>query len=230
MEGKGTEMRKTIFLVFLLLIALWPVSGLAGEDVGSLMQKMQEKYSGLEAATASYTRDVITRSMSMMGMQTSGDLATGRLFFQLPHFIRMEQETPTHEILVSDGVVLLWYLPEKKTLYKYPAEKFGKELTVLRDLFRGLNNVRKRFRVELLEKTKTSAFRLKLTPDPPWEQVDYLIVSLSSTLEIQGLDIHNPFGGITRFTIKGLKSAGPFKRDFFKLEVPEGTKVIQEQQ
>jgi outer membrane lipoprotein-sorting protein len=229
MEGKGTEMRRPIFLVFLLFVVSWPVSGLAGEDVGPLMRKIQEKYAGLEAATASYTRDVITRSMSMMGMQTSGDLATGRLFFQLPHFIRMEQETPTHEILVSDGAVLLWYLPEKKTLYKYPAEKFGKELTVLRDLFQGLNKVERRFHVDLLEKTKDGAFRLKLTPDPPWEQVDYLIVSLSSTLEIQGLDIHNPFGGVTRFTIKGLKAAGPFKKDFFKLQVPEDTNVIQEQ-
>ncbi len=221
-------MRRTIYLFFLIVVLSLPASASAEEDANSLMAKIQEKYGHLEAATASYTRDVITRSMSMMGMQTSGDLATGRLFFQVPHFIRMDQQTPTHEILVSDGTVLLWYLPAKKTLYKYPAEKFGKELFVLRDLFRGLDNAEKRFHIALLENTKPGMLQLKLTPNPPWEQVDYLIVSFSSTLEIQGLEIHNLLGSITRFTIKGLKAAGPFDKGFFKLQVPENTKVIQE--
>jgi len=141
----------------------------------------------------------------------------------------MEQEAPSHEILVSGGAVLLWYVPEKKTLYKYPAEKFGKELSVLRDLFRGLEKAEKRFHIELLEPTRDSAFQLKLTPAPPWEQVDYLVVSFSRALEIKGLEIHNLLGSVTRFTIEGLKAAGPFKKGFFHLQVPEGTEVIEEQ-
>ncbi|MBW2096014.1 MAG: outer membrane lipoprotein carrier protein LolA [Deltaproteobacteria bacterium] len=221
-------MQRTIYLLSLIVVLSLPVSAPAGEDVHSLMAKIQEKYKHLEAADASYTRDVITRSMSMMGMQTSGDLATGKLFFQFPHFIRMEQQTPTHEILVSDGDVLLWYVPAKKTLYKYPAEKFGKELTVLRDLFRGLDKAEKQFHIALLEPAKDRSFQLKLTPDPPWEQVDYLVISFSRSLDIQGLEIHNLLGSITRFTIEGLKAAGPFKKDFFKLHVPDDVKVIEE--
>ena len=220
-------MQRIISHFFLIIVLSLPLPALAGEDVHSLMGKIQGKYNQLEAASASYTRDVITRSMSMMGMKTSGDLATGKLFFQFPHFIRMEQETPTHEILVSDGAVLLWYLPREKTLYKYPAKKFGKELTVLRDLFRGLNNAEKRFHIALLEPTKDSTFRLKLTPDPPWEQVDYLVASFSRTLAIKGLEIHNFLGTVTRFTINNLKPAGPFANDFFKLQVPENTKIIE---
>lgn len=221
-------MRRAMYLLFLIVLLSLPVSALAGEDVSSLMAKIQEKYHHLEAASASYTRDVITRSMSMMGMQTSGDLATGMLFFQFPLSIRMEQKTPHHEILVSDGTVLLWYLPDKKILYKYPAEKFGKELTVLRDLFRGLDQAEKRFHMELLEPAKDSSLQLKLTPYPPWEQVDYLVVSFSRELDIKGLEIHNLLGSVTRFTIEGLKAAGPFKKGFFHLQVPEDTKVIQE--
>jgi len=221
-------MRRVISLLSLILILSLPVSAKAGEDIYSLMARIQEKYRHLEAASASYTRDVITRTMSMMGMQTSGDLATGKLFFQFPHFIRMEQLTPTHEILVSDGQVLQWYVPAKKALYKYPAEKFGKELTVLRDLFRGLDKAAKQFHIVLMEPAKDGSFRLKLTPDPPWEQVDYLIVSFSRALDIRGLEIHNLLGGFTRFTIAGLKAAGPFKKNFFKLHVPADTKVIQD--
>lgn len=221
---------RRVFSLFSLILALsLPVSAPAGEEVSSLMAKIQEKYRHLEAASASYTRDVITRSMSMMGMQTSGDLATGRLFFQFPLSLRMEQETPSHEILVSDGEVLLWYVPDKKTLYKYPAEKFGKELTVLRDLFGGLDNAEKKFHITLLDSPKDETVRLKLTPVPPWEQVDHLVVSFSRDLDIKGLEIHNLFGSITRFTIEGMKTADPFEKGFFKLHVPEDTKVIQEQ-
>ena len=222
-------MRRTIFLLSLLLVFSLAPLARADEDVHSLMVKIQEKYGRLDAASASYTRDVITRSMSMMGMKTSGDLAKGKLFFQFPLSIRMEQETPHHETLLSDGAVLLWYVPDKKTLYKYPADKFGKELSVLRDLFRGLEKAEKRFHIDLMEPAEGNAFRLKLTPTPPWEQVDYLVVLLSRKVNIKGLEIHNILGSITRFTIEGLKAAGPFKKNFFKLQVPDDVKIVEEQ-
>jgi len=228
MEGKETDMRRSIPLLFLALVLCFSVPALAQKDVNTLIKKMQEKYAHLNGASASYTREVITRTMSMMGGQVSGDLATGLLFFQSPHYMRMEQKVPDHEILITNGDTLWWYLPDKKTVYKYPAEKFGKELTLLSDIFHGLEKVEKRFHIVLLGRTKTNGFRLKLTPNPPWEQVDHLVLCLSPELDIKVLEIHNLLGSITRFTIKGLKAAGPFGKDFFHLQVPEGVKIIEE--
>jgi len=200
----------------------------AQQDAGTLINRMQEKYGALKAASAPYTREVISRSTAMMGGKVTGDLASGRLFFQAPHFMRMEQEDPTHEILVTDGHTLWWYLPDKKTAYRYPADKFGKELTVLGDLFQGLKSVEKRFQIAQMGPGKTDGFRLKLTPTPPWEQVDHLVLGLSRSFDIQFLEIHNLLGSVTRFTIQGLKPAGPFGQGFFKLQVPEDVKVIEE--
>ncbi|MFZ0450196.1 MAG: outer membrane lipoprotein carrier protein LolA [Desulfatiglandaceae bacterium] len=218
--------RSPFIAIALLLCFTSPAS--ARQDVGTLITKMQEKYGGLKGASAPYTREVISRSMVMMGGKVSGDLASGRLFFQAPHFMRMDQEEPTHETLVTDGHTLWWYLPDKKTAYKYPAEKFGKELNLLGDLFQGLKGVEKRFQITLLEPGKANTFRLKLTPTPAWEQVDHLVLGLSRSFDIQLLEIHNLLGSVTRFTIKDLKPAGPFKQGFFKLQVPEDVKVIEE--
>jgi outer membrane lipoprotein-sorting protein len=228
MDGKESDMRRVLCFLFLITALTLPVSVRAGEDADSVMARMQVKYRHLEAASASYTRDVITRSMSMMGMQTSGDLATGHLFFQFPHFIRMEQEKPTHEILVSDGVSLLWYVPDKKTLYQYPAEKFGRELSVFKDLFRGLDTAEKKFHTALMTPADPKDFLLKLTPDPPWDQIDYLVVALSRTLDIKTLEIHNLLGSVTRFSLTDVKPTDPFQKDFFKLRVPDDTQIIRE--
>jgi len=221
-------MRRWLPFILPALLLCFTSPAPAQQDAATLISKMQEKYGVLKGASAPYTREVISRSMAMMGGKVSGDLASGRLFFQAPHFMRMEQEDPTHEILVTDGHTLWWYLPDKKTAYRYPADKFGKELTVLGDLFQGLKSVEKRFQIVLLEPGEQKGFRLKLIPTPPWEQVDHLVLRLSPSFDIQGLKIHNLLGSVTRFTIKGLKPAGPFEPGFFKLKVPEDVKVIEE--
>jgi outer membrane lipoprotein-sorting protein len=221
-------MSRCLPFVALSLLLCFASPAPAQQDVGTLISKMQKKYGGLKGASAPYTREVISHSMAMMGGNVTGDLASGRLFFQAPHFMRMEQEEPTHETLVTDGHTLWWYVPDKKTAYRYPAEKFGKELTLLGDLFQGLKSVENRFQIVLLEPDKANAFRLKLIPTPPWEQVDHLVVGLSQSFDIQLLEIHNLLGSVTRFTIQGLKPAGPFGQGFFKLQVPEDVKVIEE--
>ena len=76
-----------------------------------MIGKMQQKYQGLKGATAPYSREVISRAMVMMGGKVTGDLAKGELFFQPPHFMRMEQKEPTHESLVTDGQTLWWNIP-----------------------------------------------------------------------------------------------------------------------
>jgi outer membrane lipoprotein-sorting protein len=230
MEKTGnSDMSRRLPFIAIALLLCFTSPASARQDVTTLIGKMQEKYGGLKGASAPYTREVISHSMAMMGGKVSGDLASGRLFFQAPHFMRLDQEEPTHETLVTDGHTLWWYVPDQKTVYRYPAEKFGKELTLLADIFQGLKTVEKRFQITLLEPDKANAFRLKLTPTPPWEQVDYLVLGLSPSFDIRLLEIHNLLGSVTRFTIQGLKPAGPFEQGFFKLKVPEGVKIIEEE-
>lgn len=66
-------------------------------------------------------------------------------------------------------------------------------------------------------------------PDPPWEQVDRVIVKTSSHFEIRSVEIRNTIGGITRFILSEARETSSFPADFFHLEVPRGVKVVREQ-
>lgn len=221
-------MRRVIPLFCLAAILCFAGPAPAREDVPALLKQMQRKYAHLNGAAMSYTREVITRAMSMMGSQMHGDLAAGRIYFQSPRLMRLEQESPTHEIVISDGQTLWWYVPKKKCVYKYPSQKFGKELSLLSDLFRGLQKAEDHFQITLLGRTKDNGFRLKLIPNPPWEEIDHIILIVSRELDIRVIEIHNIMGSVTRFNIKDFRAAGPFEKGFFKMRVPKGVKVIQE--
>lgn len=221
-------MRRAITLFCLAAVLSLAGPAFAQEDVSGLLKQMQQKYAHLNGAAMSYTREVITRAMSMMGSQMHGDIASGKIYFQPPRLMRMEQESPTRETVISDGQTLWWYIPRKKCVYKYPSQKFGKELSLLSDLFRGLQKAEDHFQITLLGRTKENGFRLKLIPTPPWEQIDHIILIVSQGLDIQVIEIHNLMGSVTRFNIKNFRAAGPFEKGFFKMQVPNGVKVIQE--
>ncbi len=174
-----------------------------------------------------YSREVITRTMAMLGNQVKGDLATGRIYFKSPHFLRLDQETPEPETIIADSDTLWWYIPQKKCAYKYPSKKFGKELDLLGEIFRGINRIRDRFQVTLSGDQKQGEYQLELKPDPPWEEISRVTLTLTPRHYIRVMDIHNQLGSITRFKLEGLKEE-KFNKDFFRFIVPDGVRLIEE--
>jgi outer membrane lipoprotein-sorting protein len=109
-----------------------------------ILDGIQKRYSHLAGCRISYTREVITRSMSMLGNKLKGDTATGDIFFAPPCLIRLEQKTPRREIIAGNENTIWWYIPEKSCVYIYPSNRFGKELSLLSDIFSGLVDVNKK--------------------------------------------------------------------------------------
>ena len=61
-------MRKAItILPFLMLLLSGPA--VAGDDLSKILEVIRGKYGHLPGLTIDYTREVVTRSMSMMGNQ-----------------------------------------------------------------------------------------------------------------------------------------------------------------
>ena len=217
-----------LLIILHIVLSLFVCPAFAGNDLSDILDSIQNKYGHLPGLSVAYSREVITRSMSMLGSQVKGDLATGKIYFKPSHYMRLEQETPRSETIIYNGVTLWWFVPDKKCVYKYPAKKFGQELKFLSNVFGGLGKAGESFKISIIDQKDTGEFLVKLRPDPPWENIDYMVLTLTSNNDIQGVDIHNQLGGITRFKLKKLTPKEKFEKGFFQFVVPKGVRLVEQ--
>jgi outer membrane lipoprotein-sorting protein len=215
------------FFVLLSWMGAGPCYG--GDQLIKILEGIRNNYGTLSGLTLRYEREIITKSMAMMGDAVKSDPAAGQLHYMPPYFLKVEQETPNHEILTTDGITLWWYIPQKNQVHRYPTERLGPELRLLSDVFQGLKGVEEGFVVSLREEEAGKPLRLELTPSPPWPditRIDLHVIPPDYTLE--KVEIFNIMGGLTRFKLDGAIKQQSFKEDFFRLEIPEGARIIED--
>ena len=217
-------MKKAIIVFFVLLIM---IQGRAfGDDkLSAIVEGIQKEYKDLPGLTIKYTREIITRTMSILGEEAKGDLATGTIYLKPPGYLKLEQETPESETVLVSGETIWWYVPKKMTVYRYPSQEFGKELRLLSDIFGGLMKVEEKFQIEMLPGDDTDESFISLRPEPPWQEVDHVVLKVTPGYSIVGVDIYNQLGGITRFKIAETVRTDAFTEGFFDFTVPEGVQV-----
>jgi outer membrane lipoprotein carrier protein len=216
----------TILLLFLIIGG----SSVHGQELSQILDGIQKRYGHLPGLTLHYSREVITKSMAMMGGKVKGDLATGRIHLKPPYFLKLEQETPKKEAIITDGETLWWYIPDENVVHEYPARKFGRELRLLSDIFRGLSQVEKSFQVLLVGQDQEGSAQIRLIPTTTWEEVESVEVTVTKAYEIRTVEIFNPLGTRTRFVLTEPHVEESFPKDFFQFSVPKGAKVIREQE
>ncbi len=213
-------------LLFLTIVYL-PNLVLADQQLAQILDGVQMTYSQLPGLSIPYEREVITRSMALLGGGANRDLATGQLYFKPPSFVKIQQETPNLETMYSEGPVLWYYVPHKNEAYKYPLPDF---VQLLSDIFQGLRDLEEKFDIVLLGVSKEGRCELKLTPNPPWPSIQHLELTISQmAYTIQKLEIYDSAGGTTRFTLGDLQVEDSFPEDFFRFYVPEGVDIIEEE-
>jgi outer membrane lipoprotein-sorting protein len=217
-----------VFITVFLLSFLFLRPAFANGDLPDILEGIRKNYGTLPGLTLSYSREVITRSMTMLGDQVKGDLATGRMFFKPPHFLKLSQETPKPEIVISDEDTLWWYIAEQNRVYKYSAKEFGKELRLLSDIFRGLIQVEERFQVALLHPNELGEYQIELKPKLPWQNIDRVILAVTADHDIRIVGIHYQLGSVTLFTLRDIKAKQDFEMEFFDFVVPKGAKIVEE--
>ena len=218
-------MRKILLLIPALIVLVHsPVS--AEDALSSILQGIKGHYGHTSGLSVPYTREVITRSMSMLGAQAKGDLASGIIHFKSPHFLRLDQEKPGYEIIIANDNILWWYIPDKKEAHRYRAKDFGRELRLLSDIFSGLAEVKESFRVQLQEKDEKRDTKMVLVPDPPWQEIDRIAITVSPEHEIRSVRIFNALGSVTRFNLGNFTIGKTFEKGFFEFVAPPGVKII----
>ncbi|MGD8230208.1 MAG: outer membrane lipoprotein carrier protein LolA [Desulfobacteraceae bacterium] len=216
---------------FLLLFFLWP-AGLAAAEIklSEILAGVQKRYGDLPGLSIPYKREIITQSMALLGGSMEADMASGQIHFKPPRFLKVQQDTPKPETIISDGDTLWWYLPHKSQVYRYPSHQLGKEIQLLNDIFQGLRAVEESFDVMLMGLDEKGAYQLKLIPNPSWAEIHHIILSVSQEdCTIRKVGIHNQIGGITRFILGDLSVKKKFPENFFRFVAPEGVKVIQQE-
>lgn len=188
----------------------------AGDSLSTILEGVRGKYCSAPGLGMDYRREVITRSMSMLGTAVKGDVAEGRIYYRSPYNLRVEQETPRKEILVTNGETLWWHIPDERITHHYPFEQYGRELRVLGDIFRGLVKVEDSFQVKVVTHDPQAGSAIELRPDPAWEQIDHIRVDISPGFDISRVEIHSVLGTITRFHLKGIRPQASFPQGFFQ--------------
>ena len=215
-----------IILVSVFLMHSSPV--MANDQLSEIIKGIRKRYGNLPGFAVTYSREIISRTMVMLGESQKTDLATGRIYFKPPHFLKVQQETPRPETVTTDGDILWWYIPQKGVVYRYPSHKLGKELQVLCDIFNGLRAVEESFHVVLGDMSGKGKYQLKLTPDPPWPDIDHIDITVAQgDYHILTVEIHNYIGGITRFILGDFTKKEKLEPDFFSFVAPEGVRVIE---
>jgi len=215
-------------MIICLWLLLFPGTLQAEAGLDEILEGIRKNYGDLLGFTVSYKREVITKTMAMLGEEVKGDLATGNMFFKPPGFLRLEQETPKQESVFYNEETLWWYIPYQKRAYKYSAQEFGKELRLLNDIFRGLIRVDDRFHVSLRNPNDLGEYQIELVPQPVWQNIDRVILTLTHENTIRIVSIKYQLGATTIFTLNTMIEKDDFENNFFNFTVPEGVLVVEE--
>ncbi|MBN1626684.1 MAG: outer membrane lipoprotein carrier protein LolA [Deltaproteobacteria bacterium] len=200
----------------------------AGEDdrLSVVLEGILKRYGEFKGMSVSYKREIITKSMAMLGDEAASDTATGTIIFTPPHCLAIQQETPGRETVTTDGEILWYYIETTKTVYEYPAESLGREIRLLSDIFSGLSNVCDSFDIELEENEEYS---LKLVPNPLWDDMDHIVLLVErGTYNIRVVEIYDLLGGITRFRLERPSTRNDLKKDDFIFKAPSGVETVKE--
>jgi outer membrane lipoprotein-sorting protein len=215
--------------MFFFIVLFMPLSqGMGEQQLSQVLGGIKNRYGQLTGLSVPYEREVLTKSMAMLGDQMKTDVASGKFFFKPPRFLKVEQETPTKEEIITDGELLWWYIPEKKQAHRIPSSKLARELQLLADIFQGLRGVEESFVVVLVSEDEKD-ITLELTPNPPWPDVHHINLLIHPKDYLIGkVEVYNIMGGLTRFTLGKVTEQKKFKQDFFSFVPPEGVRVLEE--
>lgn len=211
-------------ILFLLLVC--PVIR-ADTGVNEVLHKVVENNKQFsKGMTVPYEREILTKSMAMLD-DMGFDKATGVFFFKGPDLLKVRQETPTVETLTSNGKNIWWYVPDKKTVYRF--DDMGRELSILCMIFMGLKDPGDTFSITGTETGTKGEYRLTLIPNEAWEEIDSIKVTVSDKdYRITRIEIYDIAGNITRFKLGEFEEKKDLDDGFFDFKIPAGVKVINE--
>ncbi|MBU1276002.1 MAG: outer membrane lipoprotein carrier protein LolA [Proteobacteria bacterium] len=200
------------------------------ESPAQLAQQVQERYRSVQSLAADYTR--ASRFVSL-GAQGGREVAgSGRLIWARPLKLRLEQDTPRQELIITGGGAAWWVRPQRRQADLYPLSQFTSGLTSLLDALGGLASLDKDYEVgsaSAAEAKDAPAGSLLLSLQPRQRRADLkelVLIFGAKDLLLRGFVIYNLVGDRTLYRFNKLKVNPPTTPQMFAYEAPVDYRVV----
>lgn len=219
-----------IIFISLLFISAWgggPASAQESAEVKAVLSQLKNRFAAARTFQAEYVRDIVPNIPSQL--PSAALQAQGRLFFQSPAKLRMDQNKPRQEQLICNGVRVWWYIPEEKTVHIYRLKDYYMQLKPIINFLGGLGDLNKEFSVHLENPAsgEVEYYQLILKPRNPQPDLNQIVVRISkSDYSLLEFTIKNLMGDGTRFRFSQVQTGGFYQAKRFEFIPPAGTRVI----
>ncbi|MDR2387203.1 MAG: outer-membrane lipoprotein carrier protein LolA [Deltaproteobacteria bacterium] len=215
----------------LMILVLSP--GLAMADKASMekaLTGLSKRYLGLESFSANYSRTTTTPAMDNIFRSQASQTATGIIQWKQLSKLRLDQELPSPEALMTDGQTVWWYMPTDKQVRVYRDIDLAGELAPLLTFMSGLNTLKEKFNIK--EATKDDVRKgqtgLILEDKGGSDQAGQIIIYCDQNFVLTGFRLSSLTGEKTDFFLEKQKINPGFEDDLFVFVIPKGTMVIEE--
>jgi outer membrane lipoprotein carrier protein len=223
---------RTLLLIVSLCFSL-PLFGtslafavISGEEI---LKGLAARYKGLEGITATYKR-TSSSSLSSNVFETQEEpKVSGLLAWRKPANMRLDQETPTKELMVTDGQTVWWYLPKEKQVHVYRRLNLVGEMAPLLAFLTNLDELKKSFRIKEfpVHPLRPGQQGLLLVPKQNNTIYGQIIAWSDKDFQLTGFDLLMATGETTHFYLSEIKER-PLEQTEFSFKTPKGVKTIEE--
>jgi outer membrane lipoprotein carrier protein len=195
----------------------------AQQTAAELAREVQRKYDIVKDFTADF---VHTYEGGLLRKRLS---ERGHLLVKKPGRMRWEYAAPNEKLFVSDGVKLYSYLPQDRHVIvsSVPPED---QATTPALFLSGKGDVARDFAavlVDLPAGMPQGTRALKLTPNTPQREYDWLVLALDPvSLAVRGLVTVDAQGGTSSFSFTNLRENVGLSDNAFIFRIPRGVDVL----
>ncbi|MEE9557353.1 MAG: outer membrane lipoprotein carrier protein LolA [Candidatus Adiutricales bacterium] len=190
---------------------------------------LKDRYTHMTGLAADYIRVTTSPAMEKTYKGSPSHTASGRLFYKKPNKLRLNQTAPDPELLITDGTIVWWYIPEENVVQKYSGQALMTQLEPLLDFLNGLGDLEKSFSVSLVPiiVKGESRFELTLVPKTEGTNLQELIVWLKADdYTLTGFRFTSSLREITEFELSAVKLNPGISDSTFQFQVPDEAEVI----
>lgn len=209
-----------ISIVFFKIQPAFASENPSGVDLDYILDKIEKQYAGADFS-ANFFQETTLSALDVT------DTATGKLTVKHPDKMRWEYMKPDSQIIITDGFQMWIYRPDDNQVMIGKAPDFfadGRGAGFLANM----KQVRKSFKIERLEHKDPEFFRLKLIPLKASVDISEILLLISrETYRVVQVITYNAYKDETRITLSQITFNRNPDDALFKLEVPEGTDILQ---
>jgi outer membrane lipoprotein-sorting protein len=234
--GIARRLACAIFCLAVMLCAPAPLDAAPAKGKKAqeeLLGKFAARYKGLTGFKAAYKRSTSTPATDPVFKSQAVQTAEGVLYWQKPMGLRLVQDQPSEEELVTDGDTAWWYLPGEKTVRVYKGVELAEGFRPLTAFFDGADELRKHFVVTAAQEdpARPEATGFVMTPRETETAADpgsAITVWCGEDAVLEGFRLTSGTGERTDFYLESPETNPSLPPNFFQFEAPKGTKVVVE--